>query len=626
MNDLDKLKSLLFGAEKESLDSIRERVERPETRAVDVADILPEAIYQSHKNGDHLAVSLRAPVGECLEQAIHEDPKKYGDALYPVMGPAIRKSIMEALRAIAQQVNQAVEQSLTPQGLRWRFEAWRSGVPFGDYVLQKTLLYRVEQAYLISRENGLLMAHAHHDVASIKDSDAVSAMFTAIQDFVKESFSPDRSGRLESADMGEFTLWAVHGPHALLVCVIRGVPPGGLRAELSGILERVHFRYGEAMRTFAGDTAPVLGVEEELAECLRFEARQTSSGKKRRVSAPMMIVLLVLAAALGYAAYLGWQKRQTLNDFSTALQQTPGFYLDTVSADGSRMNVTGMRDPLAASAQSVAESIGLDPGDIDDATQPFQSLAPEIVARRAARQFGQPDGVTFSVNDSTLLVSGPSPVTWRQAVNQDLVFLSGIDSVSYQETDSERLQIVRNWLAAPDSVDIVTDADGLVMSGVAPAAWIRRAEETVATSNMPWLTDFSGIRTAERVQLENDVRALSNRNFFFTDGTVLAGDQRDALSEYVEQMAILRTRAEAQELAVQVTLTGFTDSVGDLPLNERLALGRTATVAGVLARSGFDAASVEQRQKTADDEDASVVDFNLRRVSVQLNLAPIAAE
>ena len=41
MNDFDKLKKLLFGAEKEALDSISERVERAETRTVDVSDVLP---------------------------------------------------------------------------------------------------------------------------------------------------------------------------------------------------------------------------------------------------------------------------------------------------------------------------------------------------------------------------------------------------------------------------------------------------------------------------------------------------------------------------------------------------------------------------------------------------------
>ena len=38
MNDLEELKTLLFGAEKQALDSITERVQKPETRAVDIAD------------------------------------------------------------------------------------------------------------------------------------------------------------------------------------------------------------------------------------------------------------------------------------------------------------------------------------------------------------------------------------------------------------------------------------------------------------------------------------------------------------------------------------------------------------------------------------------------------------
>ena len=241
MSDLDELKNLLFGAEKEALDTIAARVESREVRSADVADVLPEAIHQSHRKGGELVESLTEPVGECLQNAFRDDPETYGNALYPVMGPAIRKSIMHALRGFAQQINEAVEHSISPKGLKWRLQASRAGIPFGDFILQKTLLYRVEQAYLISRENGLLMSHVHHEASKIKDSDAVSAMFTAIQDFVKESFSPDRTGRLESADMGDFTLWAVHGPHALLVCVIRGIPPRSLRGD-SGVQRRYRKR------------------------------------------------------------------------------------------------------------------------------------------------------------------------------------------------------------------------------------------------------------------------------------------------------------------------------------------------------------------------------------------------
>ncbi|MDH3441302.1 MAG: OmpA family protein, partial [Gammaproteobacteria bacterium] len=158
MNDLDELKTLLFGAEKETLDAIVERVEKREVRSADVADILPEAIHTSHDKSGELVASLKEPVGEVLKASFQEQPEVFGDALYPVIGPAIRKSIMHTLRTFVQEINTAVDHSLSAKGVRWRIQAWRAGVPFGEYVLQKTLLYRVEQAYLISRENGLLIS------------------------------------------------------------------------------------------------------------------------------------------------------------------------------------------------------------------------------------------------------------------------------------------------------------------------------------------------------------------------------------------------------------------------------------------------------------------------------------
>ena len=46
-NDLEQLKSLLFGSEREALDSITERVRGRESRMDDEADVQPEAIRLS---------------------------------------------------------------------------------------------------------------------------------------------------------------------------------------------------------------------------------------------------------------------------------------------------------------------------------------------------------------------------------------------------------------------------------------------------------------------------------------------------------------------------------------------------------------------------------------------------
>ncbi|MGI9236659.1 MAG: hypothetical protein ACR2QZ_04640, partial [Woeseiaceae bacterium] len=484
MNDLDQLKELLFGAEKEALDSIAERVERREIRTTDIADVLPEAVYQSHSKDSELVESLTEPVGECLQRAFRDDPQTYGDALYPVMGPAIRKSIMHALRTFAQQINEAVEHSVSPRGLKWRLQASRAGVPFGEFLLQKTLRYRVEQAYLISRENGLLMGHVHHEASKIKDSDAVSAMFTAIQDFVKESFSPDRTGRLESADMGDFTLWAVHGPHALLVCVIRGVPPKGLRADLSAILERIHFRYGDAIREYKGETASIPDIEGELERCLRFEAREEREETRRGPSVFMVLLLLALIAAVGFFSIRAWFYSQQMSALSSALEATPGIHVTELRRDGGTFQLRGLKDPLAGSIADVAESVDIPADRLDVTLQPFQSLQPEILAARAAQLFGQPGTVRFQVSGTTLIVDGDAPWVWQRQLRSSFANLAGVESL-----------------------------------------------------------DTSGLTAVDRQQFVERVANLNQRKFFFGRDVIFVEGNEEALSEYAAKLATLQADA-----------------------------------------------------------------------------------
>ncbi len=558
MNDLDKLKDLLFGAEKQALDSIAERVERPETRTSDVADVLPEAIHRSHQRGSELVDSLTPPVGECLQQAFHNDPQTYSDALYPVMGPAIRKSITHTLREFSQQINAAVEHSLTPKGLKWRLQAARAGIPFGDFVLQRTLLYRIEQAYLISRENGLLIEHVHHAASKIKDSDAVSAMFTAIQDFVKESFSPDRTGRLESADMGEFTLWAVHGPHALLVCVIRGVPPKSLRDELSAILERIHFRYGDAVREYAGDTASVPGVEVELEKCLAFQAIQSAEGDASRTPWPLIIIGLLLLAAAGYFWFSRWSDANELKNFTAALRDTPGIYVAEAARDGGKIVLRGLRDPLAMDVSAVARQIGIPVESVFAELQPFQSLEPELVARRVGQAIGDLNSVNYTIAGAIVTVTGEAPKQWIEATRARVLNVAGIE-----------------------------------------------------------IADFDGVIDSDLRQLTAEVEALSGASFQFVSGTTLAPAADSALRTISRRLADLEARAATTDRRVRVTVIGSTDNSGDPAANERLAIRRAEAVAAVLAEFGVTPDAILPADGAAGP---SAYDTSQRKATVELAL------
>ncbi len=562
MNDLDQLKELLFGAEKRTLDSITERVGRREVRTADVAEVLPGAIEQSHRSDSALVESLTEPVGECMRRALHDDPESFGDALYPVMGPAIRRSIMHALRNFAQQINEAVEHSVTPKGLKWRWQASRAGVPFGEYVLQKTMLYRVEQAYLISRENGLLAGHVHHEASKIKDSDAVSAMFTAIQDFVKESFSPDRSGRLESADMGEFTLWAVHGPHALLVCVIRGVPPKRLRADLSAILERIHFRYGDAIRDYRGDTSSVPDVESELERCLRFEAHQEPEQKRGGLPRSLAVLLLLLLAAGVYFAYRSYGYAQELDRLNMALAATPGIHVTSAERDGGDFTIRGLRDPLAVSIADIAEDVGIPAERLSADFNPFQSLQPEIVLERARRRLAPPGSVSLDLSGTTLHVTGEASSNWRDRLSAGSAGMAGIDAI-----------------------------------------------------------DASGLNVVESTTLAERVAALDGRRFHFDSGSNFVAGAEDALRAHANALLELRREAAAAGQVLSITLIGSTDSLGAAAANVALARNRAAAGTAVLAEAGLES-RIARLSVIPDSISESAGDADKRHVQVNLALQP----
>ncbi len=560
MSDLDDLKTLLFGAEKEVLDSIQQRVQLPEARAADVAAVLPEAIRLRHREDDELVESLRDPVGRCVRDSIRKSPEEFGDALYPVMGPAIRKSIAHALKAFAEQINRTLEHSLTIKGLNWRMQAARAGVPFASYVIQQSLLYRVEQAYLISRENGLLISHVHHDASRIKDSDAVSAMFTAIQDFVKESFSPDRSGRLETADMGDFTLWAVHGPHALLVCVIRGVPPRALRNDLSRVLERLHFRFGDGLREYAGDSSTVVGIDEELERCLLFEATRPQANGKKKFGWPLVIVGLLLLAACGYFAWQAWQQSQQRNRLQAAIDATPGLFVANIVADNSRFTLQGLRDPLAADMDDVAARAELEPQQLVSELRPYRSLDEAIVLQRALQQLAPETGTRIELRDNHLLVSGS-----------------------------------------------------------ASQSWIETAQQKAAVLDLGWPLRFGELQITGLAALRERAANLDGSNFFYATNAELAAESATRLARFARDVRALAADALARGATLELRVTGYTDGTGTLQYNARLASDRASVIVEALRAAGVDASSLAIGTHIPDASQA-VANAELRKATVAVVL------
>ena len=349
---LTRLRALLMGPE---LDEVRARLDDPSIRAEETSRVIAEAIALRARRGGELRNALQPAIEEALRISVQRDPHVLADLLFPVIGPAIRKAVASSLSGMMDALNKTMEQSLSARSFGWRLESWRTGKPFGEIVLLRSLLYRVEQVFLIHKKTGLLLGHAAAERATVRDADLISAMLTAIRDFAQDSFAPAEGKEPDRMQFGDFQIWVQHGPQALLACVVQGVPPGEFAGLLGSRLEEVHERMGAALTDFHGDTEPFSAVRPELESCLTGRMAED----RRRVS--WMIWAGAGAAALLAAvlAFLYVRDARRWSAYLERLNAEPGIVVARAESSFGRHRVSGLRDPLAADPARLLEGTGL---------------------------------------------------------------------------------------------------------------------------------------------------------------------------------------------------------------------------------------------------------------------------
>jgi len=177
-DEFEELRRLLLSRERDQLRDLRDQITDKERRSNDVAAILPEAVKLSRDRGDELSRALRPTVEGSIKESIEKRPEAFVDALHPIIGPIVRRSIAESFRRLLQSLNQTLEHTFSWQGLKWRFEALRTGKSFAEVVMLRSLVYRVEQLFLIHRETSLSLLHIRADPVMGKDSDMVAGMLS----------------------------------------------------------------------------------------------------------------------------------------------------------------------------------------------------------------------------------------------------------------------------------------------------------------------------------------------------------------------------------------------------------------------------------------------------------------
>ena len=547
-DDLSALRGLLLGPEQIQLRNLHERLDNPARYAEDVSRILPDALALRSARDNKLTSALMPTVEEAIGISVRKNPHRLVDVIFPVMGPAIRKAIANAFTGMVQSLNQTLEYSVSLKGLKWRLEAFRSGKSFAEVVLSHTLLYRVEQVFLIHREAGLLLQHVGAGVGAVQDVDLVSGMLTAIQDFVHDSFGTGKSDALDSMQVGELTVWIERGSQAVLAAVIRGTAPGELRRLMEDALDAIQVEQRDALSAFAGDTTLFQSSRTHLESCIQM---QTEAVTRKRPSPLLLGFASLIVLALGMWALFSIRESRRWSDYLMRLRAEPGVMVVSAEKRGGRYFVTGLLDPLATDPATLLAPSKIDPQDVVARWEPYQASFPEFIVTRAKGLLQPPEGVSLSFEDGALVARGSSSHEW----------------------------IIQARRLAP------------IISGVA-----RLSEEGFVD------------RDLARSEIESVKRDIEQCAIFFAVGSAeIASDQRFELNRVLSAIQRAEGLAQYQNAHVRVEVWGHADQSGSRETNDRLIAARAEQVLSALRELGVQQGNVEIGDSRASGKSSEYV-------------------
>ena len=560
-DDVAVLRDIIVGPQKARIDRLEGRLDDPAVRTEEISHHLAEALVLRSGRDEKIASALEPTVADAIKASVQKKPQVLADALFPLMGPGIRKAISATIMGMIQSFNHVLNHSFSWQGVNWRLEALRTRKPFAEVVLLHSLVYQVEQVFLIHNANGLVLNHVVAPTVDTQDPDLVSGMLTAIQDFIKDSFNVEGEAGIDTLRVGnDRSVWVEQAGRTTLAAVIRGTPPMKLRIRLRDVLSRVELKKNDALENFDGDTAPFVTLDEDLNECLRYKVKK----EQTRISPWLWLILALMVGLVGWWGYRNHQVNQQWARFVHDLRQAPGIVVTEAKRSGKQIHLSGLRDPLAADPLALLATAGFDPERAVGRWESYYALDPAFVLQRARQALDPPVGVDLRLAEDTLTIEGTAPHAWIVGTRRLAPLLPGIGSL---ETEA--------------------------------------------------------LRSAEALELETVLAQIAKTAILFVRGTSDIAPEDEAKLEQTAVLG-RRVQEIAAGLGrrVRIAIIGHTDATGDEDFNRALSYQRAEKVwqamlaLGVnprfLAVKGLGASDPLRPENTEDDRERNRrVSFNI---------------
>lgn len=524
--ELHRLRELLFSQELSDLEDLKHRITNHEAHAQEVSEIVAEAILIRTTQDEKLNMVLAPTVEQILKSSLRHNPEEIADELFPIMGPAIRRSIAESFRSMLQSFHKSLEMSFSIKGLRWRLQALRTGRPFSEIVLLNTLVYRVEEIFLIHTKTGLVLEHLVNEGVQTQDADLISGMLTALQDFVADCFARGDSSELESMQMGDRKIFVIRLGQAYIACVVQGDPPLKLMEELRATLDLILVECAKDLTDFNGDAEPFKKVRRHLAPYLIT----SFADEGKEVPLPVKILPFALVAALLLAFAVTKLKQSYWHDAIGQLEMQPGIVITKVETSlFGKWKIFMLQDILAEDPKKVLIEHGFPEGRLEVESKPYLSLDRQMVRERVMQAILPPPGVDMTFDENQILyLKGHADMGWILATREKALAIAGVKDVNTKDLTDPRTDKLR---------ELVNKVEGLEI------------------------------------------------HFPVDNATPLAEDQ-GKLEQAVDTLVEIEKLADEMGLAVNLIIYGHADATGKERHNYELSQGRAKTLAAMLYARG----------------------------------------
>lgn len=418
-NERNILRSLLLREELERLDVLEKKILSDEQFTQEVSKVLATAIKRSQAKDKSLELALKKPINNGISKAFKYNKQSIVDSLLPMMGQLIRKTVTNSIKQFVSDINRTLELNFSIKSIRWRMQAKKAGISYAEMVFQKTISYKVQELFVINRDNGLLIHHVGEN-ETLVDNNAISGMLTVIQDFISDSVKTSEKG-LFSASIGDVSYLIAAGSKAYLATVVKGSYTERLKQRSQELIDNIHADFSELII----DDSKYQN-DEEFDEYLRNHLISKSISATKKPKKINWLVLLVFATLfIAVILYWSYQRSQQLQEVKNLALSTPGFVLQNIKRDNGGFIVSGLLDPIADTSALQASKIQL-------LSQPFVSLDKEIIQKRVSLITRDYENIRVIINKNNASISGVVSSEKSHDLLQKLHSTIGIDIVSNQ--------------------------------------------------------------------------------------------------------------------------------------------------------------------------------------------------